>query len=66
MTRLLSITVRLAFYRWAQREIRRTHPDVAMILMRVTELEHEQRAEIARIRRWRNTSPTLSAVKNWL
>lgn len=66
MIRLLSITVRLGFYRWARREIRPDHPDLSQILQRITALEHQQRAEILRLRRWRAVSPTLSAAKEWL
>lgn len=64
--RLLSITIRLACYRWARREISRSHPDLPFILQRIASLEHEQRAEIRRLRAWRHNSSTLSAVKNWL
>lgn len=70
MITLLWITVRLAFYRWARHDLqaqgRHGDRDMPRIVRSIATLEHQQRAEIARLRRWRNTSPTLSAVKNWL
>lgn len=70
MIRLLAITTRLVCYRWARRDLqaqgRHGDPDMPRIVRSINLLEHQQRAEIARIRRWRQSSPTLSAVKNWL
>jgi hypothetical protein len=64
--RLLLLLARLGFYRWAAREIDPMHPDVDRVVVTCNELEHEWRCAIVNVRRWRATSPTLSAVKTWL
>lgn len=64
--RWIIVSVALLYYRRAQREIDRSHPDAGPLAIHVTALAHEQRALLVALRQWRHTSPTLSAVKVWL